>query len=177
MLENLITSKTKIKLLLKFFLNINNKAYLTGLEQEFNQSTNSIRPELNRFEQAGLLVSFIEGNKKLYKANILHPLFKDLNSIIRKFIGIEEIFDSIIDRLGNVEKVYLEGQLAKGLESDVIDFVVVGDGIDKGYLGKLVEKVEPILNKKVRYRVFQKEDSLAYISKHENELVLIEHIA
>lgn len=87
MLETLITSKTRIKLLLKFFLNINNQGYLRSLENEFNESTNGIRQELNRFEQAGLLLAESDGNKKLYRANTLHPLFKDLNSIIRKFIG------------------------------------------------------------------------------------------
>jgi hypothetical protein len=59
------------------------------LEAEFNESTNGIRQELNRFEQAGLLLAESDGNKKLYRANTLHPLFKDLNSIIRKFIGVE----------------------------------------------------------------------------------------
>ena len=98
MLETLITSKTRIKLLLKFFLNINNQGYLRSLEQEFNESTNGIRQELNRFETAGLLITENEGNKKLYRANISHPLFKDINSIIRKFIGVEELLEKVIDR-------------------------------------------------------------------------------
>jgi hypothetical protein len=91
MLESLITSKTRIKLLLKFFLNINNQGYLRSLENEFNESTNGIRQELNRFEQAGLLLAESDGNKKLYRANTRHPLFKDLNSIIRKFVGVEQL--------------------------------------------------------------------------------------
>ena len=53
MLESLITSKTRIKLLLKFFLNSSTKAYLRGLEAEFGESTKAIRLELNRFEQIG----------------------------------------------------------------------------------------------------------------------------
>ena len=51
MIEVLISSKTRIKLLLKFFLNSNSKAYLRGLEQEFAESTNAIRVELNKFEE------------------------------------------------------------------------------------------------------------------------------
>ena len=80
MLESLITSKTRIKLLLKFFLNSSTKAYLRGLEAEFGESTNSIRIELNRFEQAGLLTSHSEGNRKFFTANIKHPLFPDIQS-------------------------------------------------------------------------------------------------
>ena len=173
MLESLITSKTRIKLLLKFFLNINNQGYLRSLETEFNESTNGIRQELNRFEQAGLLLTESDGNKKLYRANTLHPLFKDINSIIRKFIGVEEVIEKVIDRLGNVQRVYLEGMIARGLDSDIIDLMIIGDNIDRNYLSSLVEKTEPLIGRKIRYLVFEKEDAEVYIEKHHKEMVLI----
>lgn len=178
MLESLITSKTRIKLLLKFFLNINNQGYLRSLETEFNESTNGIRQELNRFEQAGLLLAESDGNKKLYRANTLHPLFKDLNSIIRKFVGVEELLERIIDRLGNVQMVYLEGRLAQGLDSDIIDLMIIGNHIDRNYLSNLVEKAEPLIGRKIRYLVFEEEDAAVYVEKHNKEMVLIfDHLA
>ena len=51
MIETLISSKTRVKLLLKFFLNSRNTAYLRNLEEEFEESTNGIRVELNKFEK------------------------------------------------------------------------------------------------------------------------------
>jgi hypothetical protein len=173
MLESLITSKTRIKLLLKFFLNINNQGYLRSLESEFNESTNGIRQELNRFESAGLLLTESEGNKKLYRANTLHPLFKDINSIIRKFIGVEELLEKVIDRLGNVQQVYLEGRIAQGLDSDIIDIIIIGNDIDRNYLSVLVEKAEPLIGKKIKYLVFGEIDARNYVIKHNKELVLI----
>lgn len=173
MLESLITSKTRIKLLLKFFLNINNQGYLRSLEAEFNESTNGIRQELNRFEHAGLLLTESEGNKKLYRANTGHPLFKDLNSIILKFVGVEELIERVIDRLGNVQQVYLEGRIAQGLESDIIDLLIVGDDIDRNYLSALVEKTEPLLRRKIRYLVFNESDAEVYVERHFKDLVLI----
>ena len=173
MLETLITSKTRIKLLLKFFLNINNQGYLRSLEQEFNESTNGIRQELNRFEQAGLLLAEADGNKKLYRANTLHPLFKDLNSIIRKFVGVEALLEKVVDRLGNVQKVYLEGRIAQGLDSDIIDLMIIGNDIDRNYLSSLVEKAEPLIGKKIRYLVFEEIDAEVYVIKHSKDLVLI----
>ncbi len=83
MIETLISSKTRIKLLLKFFLNSNSRSYLRGLESEFGDSTNSIRLELNRFEKAGMLKTCAEGNKKYFQANTNHPLFY-LKLLIRK---------------------------------------------------------------------------------------------
>ena len=173
MLESLITSKTRIKLLLKFFLNINNQGYLRSLESEFNESTNGIRQELNRFEHAGLLLTESEGNKKLYRANTGHPLFKDLNSIILKFVGVEELLERVIDRLGNVQQVYLEGRIAQGLESDIVDLLFVGDDIDRNYLSSLVEKTEPLLKRKIRYLVFEEADAKIYVERHFKDLVLI----
>jgi hypothetical protein len=173
MLQSLITSKTRIKLLLKFFLNINNQGYLRSLETEFNESTNGIRQELNRFEQAGLLLAESEGNKKLYRANIHHPLYKDLNSIIRKFIGVEEVIEKIIDRVGNIQRVYLEGTIARGLDSDIIDLVIIGDNIDRNYLSNLVQKAEPLIGRKIRYMVFEKVEAEVYVEKHNKEMVLI----
>ncbi len=173
MLESLITSKTRIKLLLKFFLNINNQGYLRSLEQEFNESTNGIRQELNRFEHAGLLLAEVDGNKKLYRANTLHPLFKDLNSIIRKFVGVEELLEKVVDRVGNVQKVYLEGRIAQGLDSDIIDLMIIGNDIDRNYLSSLVEKAEPLISKKIRYLVFEEIDAEVYVAKHSKEMVLI----
>lgn len=173
MLESLITSKTRIKLLLKFFLNINNQGYLRSLEQEFNESTNGIRQELNRFENAGLLITESDGNKKLYRANTKHPLFQDLNSIIRKFIGVEELLERVVDRLGNVQRVYLEGQIALGLESDIIDLIIIGNSIDRNFLSSLVEKAEPIVARKIRYIVFEELEGDVYVARHNKEMVLI----
>ena len=173
MIESLITSRTRIKLLLKFFLNINNQGYLRSLEHEFNESTNGIRQELNRFEHAGLLLAESEGNKKVYRANTLHPLFKDINSIIRKFVGVEELLERVIDRLGNVQQVYLEGKIAQGLDSDIIDLLIIGNDIDRNYLSTLVEKAEPIIKRKIRYLVFEETDAKVYVERHNKELVLI----
>jgi len=100
MLNTLVTSKTRLKLILKFFLNPRSSAYLRELAEEFGESSNAVRLELNRFEQAGLLKSEAKGNKKLFRANVMHPLYKDINSIIRKTIGIDQIVDEVVARLG-----------------------------------------------------------------------------
>jgi hypothetical protein len=150
MLETLISSKTRIKLLYKFFINSNARSYLRSLEEEFNESTNSIRLELNKFENAGFLISASEGNKKVFKANTKHPLFADINRIVLKLAGIDHVVDYILQRIGNLEKVYLVGNLAKGIDGEVIDLVLVGD-INKPYLMELVGKAEKKINKKIKF--------------------------
>lgn len=158
MIETLISSKTRIKLLMKFFLNSKNTAYLRNLEEEFEESTNGIRLELNKFEKAGFLESTKEGNKKVFSANTKHPLFKDLHSIILKMTGIEYLVDYIVQRIGDIEKVYLVGKLAKGQASDIIDVVLVGDNLNKAFLVEQIEKAEKKTGKKIRYILYKKDE-------------------
>lgn len=173
MIETLISSKTRIKLLLKFFLNSHATAYLRGLESEFGDSSNAIRVELNRFEKAGMLISFINGNKKYFKANTAHPLYKDTHNILLKYIGFDKIIDTVIERLGDVKKVYVTGAFAKGLDDSIIDLVFVGD-INTMYLGELVNKVEKHISRRIRYIVFSESEAMAqaFETKHESVLLL-----
>lgn len=157
MIETLISSKTRVKLLLKFFLNSQAKAYLRGLEDEFGESTNAIRLELNKFEQARMLVSHQEGNKKVFTVNTRHPLFNDLHNIILKYVGLDKIIEHVIRRLGSLDKVYLTGNFARGLDSEIIDLVFVGN-IDKQYLSQLVEKAEGMIHRRIRYIAFTPEE-------------------
>jgi hypothetical protein len=152
-LDVLISNKTRIKLLFRFFMNPEQTAYLRGLEKEFNDSTNAIRIELNRFEDAGIIHASKDGNKKIYQVNTAYPLFGDLQSLARKHFGIDRILDEVIARLGEPKAVYLTGKLAHGLDSPVVDLAIVADTIDRAYLATLVEKAEKTINRKIRTMV------------------------
>lgn len=174
MLETLISSRTRIKLLLRLFLNPGTTAYLRGLADEFDESTNSVRVELNRFEQADMLVSQNKGNKKMYKANENHPLFKDIHSLLLKYIGVDRIIAVIIERMGNLEKVYLTGDYAAGKDSGIIDLVFVGD-VDKNYIMTMVGKAEKMIRKKVRFIIYEplEWEGSEYSSESDNEYLLL----
>lgn len=155
MINTLITSQTRIKLLKKFFLNSSTKAHLRGLESEFGESSNSIRIELNRFEEAGLLHSLRDGNKKVYQANRNHPLFGDIHNIIMKETGIDRVIEKVIHRIGNLIGVYLTGDFARGKDSSVIDLILVGEDIDNEYLSRKVVQAEKLVGRKVSYIVLE----------------------
>ena len=67
MLSSLITSKTRLRMLIKFFISAANNGYLNGLANEFNESTNSIRKELNNLSGAGYLLKSKKNNRVIYK--------------------------------------------------------------------------------------------------------------
>lgn len=155
MINTLITSQTRIKLLKKFFLNSSTKAHLRGLESEFGESTNAIRLELNRFEDAGLLHSLRDGNKKVYQANQNHPLFSDIHNIIMKETGIDRVIEKVIHRIGKLFCVYLTGDFAHGKDSPVIELILVGAEIDREYLARKVVQAEELVGRKVSYVVLE----------------------
>lgn len=154
MIDILISSRTRIKLLLKFFLNGSTRAYLRALEQEFGDSTNAIRVELNRLEEAGMLHSVVEGNRRYFQANRAHPLFDQVHQILLKTIGIDQIIEKVIERLGNVSRVFLVGRLARGLDSPIIDLILVGE-IDPLYLQSLIPRAESLIQRKIRTLVYR----------------------
>ena len=173
MLDTLITSKTRIKLMLKFFLNSNSSSYLRGLESEFGESSNAIRLELNRFEEAGLLSSLLKSNRKYFRANTKHPLFRDIHSLLLKYVGIDEIIDSVIEKIGDVKEVYLTGDFAKGLNSQIIDLLIVSDHLDKNFLLKLIDKAEKIITRKIRYVIMNLVEAKKYLATLDSTEYLI----
>ncbi len=172
MLDSLITSRTRLKLLLRFFLNASTSSYLRNLEDEFGESTNAIRVELNRLEEAGLLTSEMISNRKVYKANTNHPLFPDINSIIRKYLGIDKLIEEVLAKLGDVKEVYLTGQLAKGINSDTINLLIVSDSIDLDYLNRLVDKAGQLISRKITYAVTPAESAPAVLENIPDKLLI-----
>jgi len=172
LLDSLITSKTRIKLLMKFFLNPGTSTYLRSLAEEFGESTNSVRVELNRLSEAGLLESSEEGRTKVYRANTSHPLFPEVSRIVAKTVGLDKVVEQVVSRLGNVELAFITGDYAKGKDSGLIDLVLVGE-IDKGYLQNLVEKLEALIERKVRTLVLSESEYQKLLENFSGAPVLI----
>ncbi|MCD6111644.1 MAG: winged helix-turn-helix transcriptional regulator [Bacteroidales bacterium] len=173
MLNALITSKTRLKIILKFFLNSDNKSYLRSLAKEFDVSTNSIRQELDRFEEANLLSTEIEGNKKYFRANTKHPLYNDIHNIVLKQIGFDQIIDEVIMKLGKIIAVFVTGDFAKGKNNKIIDLLFIADKINKEYLNKLIDKAEKLIKRKIRYIIFNKTEFDEYIKNNKDEKMFL----
>ena len=155
LLGPLITSKTRLKLLTRFFLNQNLSGYLQGLSKELEENTNSIRIELNRLEEAGMLSFTLEGRRKLYSVNARHPLASDITSIVRKVAGIDTVIDRVVKNLPGLKQVWICGDLADGIQSDTIETVLIGADLDAVYIKGLSSKVKELTGKKVIPKVLE----------------------
>ena len=149
LLSGIITSKTRIKLLMRFFFNPKTRSYLRELAKEFSVSTNAVREELNQLTKTNLLKSEKNGRQVFYQANTEHSLFPELKSMVSKVMGIDQVIDSIITRLGNLEKAYLVDDYAEGKDTGIIDIILIGD-IDQYHLNDLSRKTERYIKRKIR---------------------------
>ena len=149
MLDRLITSKTRLRLLVKFFINVANEGYLRGLADEMNENTNAIRKELNNLSEAGYITRSEAQGKITYKANQQHPMFGLLQKLVRKYVGLDTIVERVLERSGDVQRVIVTGDYARGLDSGVVEVTVEGKALNEEYIRGLAEKLEIELHKAV----------------------------
>jgi hypothetical protein len=128
---------------------------------------------LNRLEEAGILLSVPHGNKRLFQANRNHPLFDELTSIVRKYVGIDQIIETIALRLGNLEKVFLTGPIVQGVDDGIVQIVLVGEQLDREFLAKLAQRAEELINKKISYICFNEDSFQTFNETRESDFFLI----
>jgi len=151
MLNKLITSKTRLRLLIKFFISQANRGYLNGLANEMGESTNSIRKELNHLHDAGYLDKVKQDNKVQYKVNTKHPLYETLRKVVLKHLGLEDLVEAVLERMGNLEFIALVGEYAKGIDSGNIEVFLVGKDLNFNYISQLEDKIEDLIGRKVSF--------------------------
>lgn len=149
MLTELFTSKTRIKLLLKLFLNPHVSCYLRELATEFAVSPNAIKGELDSLSSAGYLEREQNGRSVFFRANKHHPFFPEIHSIVRKTLGIDQLLDDILTSLGKVDAAFILDDYAQGKDSGIIDLLIVGD-INQQRLEDLKSITEGKINRKIR---------------------------
>ena len=155
--SGLIPSKTRIKLLLRFFFNPGLRSYLRELSKEFGVSTNAVRKELNQLTRTNLLKSERNGRQVFYMANEDHPLFPELRSMVSKVMGLDQVIDGVVNQLGDLERAYLIDDYAEGKDTGIIDILLVGT-IDEYHLNDLTRKTERYIKRKIRSLVMSRDE-------------------
>lgn len=157
LLSSLITSKTRVRILMRLFLNPDGQAYLRELADEFAISPSQVKDELDQLSQAGLLVNARQGRQINFRANRAHPLFPELHSMVQKALGMDRIIESIVQRLGRLERAFLLDDYAVGRDTGIIDLGLVGE-IDHANLADLTAKTERYIGRKIRTLVLSREE-------------------
>ncbi len=86
-LEILFSSTARVRVLGLFLLNPGEKYYQREIERQAGQPIRAVQREVERLEEAGLLVRTPEGQRVFYCLNRDHPLLPELTALFRKAAG------------------------------------------------------------------------------------------
>jgi DNA-binding transcriptional ArsR family regulator len=137
---------------------------LRGFAEEFGDSTNSVRIELGKLQEAGLIESFADGQKVIYRPNSKNPFYLELTKLVSKYLGFDQLVEGVLSQLGDLQDAYVIGDYANGLDTGVIEVALVGD-VNRDYAVYLAEKGEKELRRKVRLEFLMDEVALEKVSK------------
>jgi len=152
MLESLITSKPHIKLLLNLYFKSNTSAHFLGLESEFREPADAIRPEQNRNVQTGMLTACNKGNRTIYPDNKDRLRCNCICQPARSRKHLDQPEEWGIEKSGEVEKTRLTGAFARGKESPDLAIRMADGKTEPGVRNRLVKKVASLVKKEVTYR-------------------------
>ena len=77
--------------------------------------------------------------------------------MVSKVMGIDQVIESIINRLGDLEQAYLMDDYAEGKDTGIIDLLLVGN-IDQYHLNDLSRKTERYIKRKIRSLVLSRKE-------------------
>ncbi|MBW2581244.1 MAG: ABC transporter permease [Deltaproteobacteria bacterium] len=96
-------------------------------------------------------------NSLVGSANTKHPLFPELSSMVRKITGIDQLANLVIERLSNLEEVYLTGDYANGMDTGIVDVILIGD-INREQMDDIIMKTERYIQRKIRPLVLDRKE-------------------
>jgi predicted nucleotidyltransferase len=151
MLEALITSKTRVKLLTLFLLNPGNEYYIREISRTTNENINAVRRELANLESFGLITGQKKGNQQYYTVNTGHFLYAELQKIVLKTEGVAGIIKESLAR-EEITCMFIYGSFARGTagaKSD-IDLFIVGN-VDEDRLIPIIHSCENATGREINY--------------------------
>ena len=159
MLEQIVTSKTRVKLLTLFLLNPDTEMYVREISRRIEENINAVRRELANLEGIGLLGSYFKGNLKYFVVNKQMPIYEELKSIILKTEGVSKVLHDDLQKLGSIDKAYIYGSFASGKADGTsdIDVMIVGD-VDEDSLIINIKQLEDFLMREVNYTLYTPEE-------------------
>lgn len=104
--------------------------HLRELARVIGAAPGTLKKELDALCEAGLLRAERVGNQVRFCANTAHPVFPELQALIRKTIGLVDALRlSLAPLAGRIDAAFIFGSMASGTESagSDIDLMVVGD--------------------------------------------------
>jgi hypothetical protein len=159
MFADLITSKSRIKLLNVFLRSPNDMLHVRELVRRTHDEINAVRRELAFLEKKGILTREPRANRVYYFLNKNYPFYYDLLRIGSKSVGLgAEILKNKV-KLGRIKYAMFSGRFLRKMkeQQDEVDLLIVGNVV-LPELALLVREEEKRLNTEINYTVMTEEE-------------------
>lgn len=158
-LQDIVISKTRVKMLELFFTNSEEMFYVREISRKTKEQVNAVRRELERLLGTGLLKSEERGNRLYYNLNKRYPYYQELNQIVAKSTGLGKKIRRFRRKLGKLEFVMFSGKYTSGIlpAKDEVDMLFVGDVV-LSELKEIIKIEEQQLGREINYAVFSLEE-------------------
>lgn len=159
-LEDIITSKVRIKVLELFFANPKEMYHVRGVVREIKEEINAVRRELENLEKSGILKKEGRGNRVYYWVRDEYPMYGDLIAMIAKTTGLGRMLIENKAKLGKPSFIMFSGKFARyktRKKEDEVDILVVGD-ITLPELASLIRAEESKRAREINYTVMSRDE-------------------
>jgi len=159
-LEDIITSKVRIKVIELFFSDLTEMYHVRGIVRATKEEINAVRRELERLEKAGILKNEKRGNRLYYWVRDDYEFFGELLAMVSKRTGLGAEIISNKNKIGKLNYVMFSGKFARRKErkkEDEVDILVVGD-IVLPELANLIRVEESKRGEEINYTVMSREE-------------------
>jgi DNA-binding transcriptional ArsR family regulator len=159
-LDDIITSKVRIKILELFFANPDEMYHVRGIVREIDEEINAVRRELTKLEEAGVIKKEARGNRVYYWVRDDYPMFGDIIAIVAKTKGLGANIITNKAKIGKPLYVMFSGRFArhkKRKKDDDVDILVVGD-ITLPELASLIRAEESRRKIEINYTVMTRDE-------------------
>ncbi|MBI2032925.1 MAG: winged helix-turn-helix transcriptional regulator [Candidatus Levybacteria bacterium] len=159
MFSDLITSKSRVKLLNVLLSTPNEMFHVRELVRRTNDEINAVRRELSFLEKNGILQKEPRANRVYYSLSKEYPFYFDLLSIGAKTIGLGAEILQNKAKLGKIKYAMFSGKFARRIEKqpDEVDFLVVGTVV-LPELALLIKNEERRLGQEINYTLMSEEE-------------------
>lgn len=159
MLSDLITSKSRVKLLNVFLSYPSDMFHVRELVRRTGDEINAVRRELAHLEKKGILSREPRANRVYYYLSKNYEFYYDLLRIGTKTIGLGDGILRNKVKLGKVKYAMFSGRFARHLPKgpEDVDLLVVGS-IVLPELSLLVREEEKRLDTEINYTVMTEEE-------------------
>jgi DNA-binding transcriptional ArsR family regulator len=159
MFDDLITSKTRVKVLYSFFEKPDEMYHVREIVRRVDEEINAVRRELIYLEKKGVLKKEPRANRVYYFPDKTYPYFFDLIRVIAKSrgVGLDIIANKV--KLGKIKYAMLSGRFVRGIRqnSEEVDLLVVGTVV-LPELTLLVKREEARIKHEINYTVMTEEE-------------------